>query len=119
MAGREEGRKDRPCAVIVAAKNGRVAVLPITSSKPDALTPAIELPAQIAHQIGLGDKPSWIIANEVNMFQWPGADIRSASRDSWVFGQLPPGFTKALVQSVRQKLASLKTVKRDQPSPQE
>lgn len=114
MTGQEEGRKDRPCAVVMAAKDGRVMVVPITTRKPDADTPALELPARIGKQLGLGDRPSWIVTDEFNVFRWPGEDIRPATRNSWSFGQLPPNFTKDVVAGVRSQRQRLRQVKRDQ-----
>lgn len=114
MTGQEEGRKDRPCAVVMAAKDGRVMVVPITTRKPDADTPALELPALIGKQLGLGDRPSWIVTDEFNVFRWPGEDIRPATRNSWSFGQLPPNFTKDVVAGVRSQRQRLRQVKRDQ-----
>lgn len=115
--GQDEGRKDRPCAVVLATKDGRVAVVPMTTSKPDADTPALELPASIGKQLGLGDTRSWIITDEINVFRWPGEDIRPATRDSWAFGHLPPAFTKAVVQGVQAQMRRLKQINRDQTSP--
>jgi hypothetical protein len=49
LAGRDEGQKDRPCAIIAAIRKDeggetRVLVLPITHSKPDREAAAIEFP---------------------------------------------------------------------------
>jgi len=114
VTGQEEGRKDRPCAVVLATKDERVAVVPITTRKPDANMPALELPVEIGKRLGLGESPSWIVANEINVFQWPGEDIRRATREAWVFGQLPPNFTKTVVEGVRSQRQRLRQVKRDQ-----
>ena len=89
-------------------------VVPITTRKPDADTPALELPARIGKQLGLGDRPSWIVTDEFNVFRWPGEDIRPATRNSWSFGQLPPNFTKDVVAGVRSQRQRLRQVKRDQ-----
>ena len=62
-------------------EEGRVGVVPITTAKPSQDTPALELPASIGKQLGLGDKPSWVVVNEANVFKWPGEDIRPATRD--------------------------------------
>ena len=115
--GQEEGRKDRPCAIVVASKEGRVGVVPITTAKPSQDTPALELPASIGKQIGLGDKPSWIIVNEANVFKWPGEDIRPATPQKWEFGQLPPNFTKDIIQAAREQRQRMKTIGRDEQQP--
>lgn len=50
-AGREEGRKDRPCAVVVAARaeDGDivVTVTPITHRQPAGVEEGLELPSDI------------------------------------------------------------------------
>jgi hypothetical protein len=53
LAGREEGRKDRPCAIIAAlrpaddAGETRVLVLPVTHSPPAQAALAVEIPARV------------------------------------------------------------------------
>jgi hypothetical protein len=70
--GREEGSKDRPCAIVAALIKSegqtRVVVLPITHSPPLAGTEAIELPLQIKRSLGLDDQPSWVVVSEGNDF---------------------------------------------------
>ena len=53
LAGREEGEKDRPCAIVAAlrpaddAGETRVLVLPVTHSPPAQAALAVEIPAQV------------------------------------------------------------------------
>lgn len=93
--GREEARKDRPAAVIVAIpKDDRtqVIVAPITHSPPDDPAAAIELPADVKRQLGLDDATSWLRADELNRFTWPGYDLRPVpGQNTVVYGKLPPG----------------------------
>ncbi|MEE4212583.1 MAG: hypothetical protein V2I43_25335 [Parvularcula sp.] len=101
--GREEGRKDRPCAVILAHENGRVAVAPITHTPPKGAE-AIEIPAQVKQQLGLDHERSWLVTNQANHFTWPGHDIRPINRqnpDRMIYGKLPPGMARAVKQEVR------------------
>ena len=114
VVGQEEGRKDRPCAIILTAKDGRIGVVPLTTSKPSNETPALELPPAIGKQLGFGEKASWIIVNEVNLFKWPGLDIRPVKKDQWIFGQLPPNFTKAILQGVKHQRSRIKSINRDE-----
>ena len=63
LAGRDEGQKDRPCAIIAAitvdAANGtRVLVLPITDTPPDQSIEAIEIPAPVKKRLGFDGSPS-------------------------------------------------------------
>ena len=102
-AGREEGTKDRPAAIILtmqAASNSlRVAVLAITHSPPSGTTDALEIPVPIKRLLHLDDAPSWIVLDEINAFQWPGPDLRPSGApgtDSVLFGYLPAGFFRTV-----------------------
>jgi hypothetical protein len=95
--GREEGVKDRPCAVVLALVEAdgdtRVTVLPITHSPPTDLSSAIELPPETKRRLGLDADRSWIVVNEGNEFVWPGPDLRprpGADLSTVAYGFLPP-----------------------------
>jgi hypothetical protein len=95
QAGAEEGRKARPCAIVVAAadQDGDMAVyvVPITHLRPDD-PHAVEIPASVKRRLALDDLPSWIITSELNRFIWPGYDLRPIARnqpDSFAWGFLP------------------------------
>ena len=97
--GKEEGVKDRPCAVVLVKTDEDgdqvVTVLPITHSPPPADIPAVEIPRPIKVKLGLDDERSWIVLSEINRFVWPGPDLRTAVRgdaNSVAYGKLPPGF---------------------------
>ncbi len=103
-AGREEGVKDRPCVVVLAASsaaNGTtmVRVAPVTHSLPDNLATVIELPQAVKRYLGLDGDRSWIVIDEVNEFTWPGFDLRPVprSRDTFSYGFLPPRLFNALM----------------------
>lgn len=114
-AGREEGLKDRPAAVVMTMLLGdrdvRVVVLPITHTPPSTGTDAVEIPAAIKRSIGLDDDPSWIVVDELNVFVWPGPDLRpvSTARDTCLYGYLPAGFFKDVrdraVAAIKQRRA--------------
>jgi hypothetical protein len=73
--GREEGVKDRPCAIILAARHhdGETQVLvPVTHSPPDDHAAALELPPAVKHHLGLDAERSWVVLSESNLFDWPG-----------------------------------------------
>lgn len=108
-AGREEGLKDRPVALVLTMQAGsnllRVAVVPITHTPPTADTDAIEIPANIKHHLHLDDQRSWIVLNEMNVFVWPGPDLRpinTPGTDTPLFGYLPAGFFR----TVRDRVAA-------------
>lgn len=97
--GRDEGMKDRPCAIVAARQvlEGReiITVLPVTHSPPNDLTAAIELPAAIKAHLGLDGHRSWIVVTETNDFLWPGPDVRPIPYKTptrFAYGMLPPNF---------------------------
>ncbi len=97
-AGREEGAKDRPCAVVLAVgdEDGRMRVLalPLTHSLPQPPDEGVELPQPMKLRLGLDGERSWIIVSEANDFTWPGPDLRflpGQRPGSAAYDFLPPG----------------------------
>ncbi len=104
--GREEGAKDRPCAVILVTTNqddGRVVtVLPISHTPPADPKLAVEIPPPVKLRLKLDDERSWVVLTEANRFIWPGPDLRPSKRGdsaSVAYGLLP----HALFEEVRTK----------------
>ena len=96
--GREEGVKDRPCAIVAAVQEEagglRVYVLPITHSPPQPPDEGIELPLPTKVRLGLDGERSWVIVSEANRFSWPGPDLRflaGQGPESAAYGFLPQG----------------------------
>ena len=60
--GREEGLKDRPCAIVAAIKDDgddrRVLCVPITHRKPSRADSGVEIPLAVTHHLGRDDAPS-------------------------------------------------------------
>lgn len=103
LAGRGEGVKDRPCAVVVTAHGDdgatRVYVLPITHTAPLRETEAVEIPSPAKRRLGLDSDRSWVVLDEANVFTWPGPDLRFLPGEgpaSAVFGFLPPGLFRVI-----------------------
>jgi hypothetical protein len=100
----EEGRKDRPCVVVLAADRTEygkmVTVVPVTHVPPSKPASALEIPAAVKRHLGLDLHPSWIILDEGNRFVWPGYDLRPVpgTRDRFDYGFLPPRPFAALVE---------------------
>lgn len=101
-AGATEGRKNRPCAIVVTTVDDEgdtlVYVAPITHSQ---LTrgSAVELSAGVKRRLGLDASASWIITRELNRFIWPGYDLRPISRnapDVFSWGYLPVELLEAV-----------------------
>jgi hypothetical protein len=102
--GREEGVKDRPCAIVLAATasddSTKVTVLPVTHTPPADPRLAIEIPAITKRRLGLDDKQSWIIVSEGNEFVWPGPDLRPRPGQdlaSVSHGFLPPNLFREVL----------------------
>ena len=95
-AGQTEGRKDRPCVIVIAIRRAadgrfRVRVLPITHA-PTEEARSIAIPPKVKRHLGLDADASWIVLDEANEFFWPGVDLRPISRSKpgvWTFGVLP------------------------------
>lgn len=108
--GREEGAKDRSCAIVVAVTDDggetRVTVLPVTHTPPSDPASAIEIPQQTKIRLGLDSERSWIVLSEGNEFLWPGPDLRpvpGANVSTIAYGFLPPRFFDV----VRQRFSDL------------
>ena len=109
--GREEGVKDRPCAIIVAIlREGQehpiVRVLPITHTPPHDPADALEIPAATKARLGLDSERSWVVLNEANDFIWPGPDLRpvpGSDPGTVAYGFLPPGFMLALRERLQRR----------------
>ena len=119
LRGREDGQKDRPCAIVAAIQkdqNGdtRVLVLPVTHSPPDHESLAVEIPVAVKKRLGLDDERSWVVLSEWNDFVWPGPDLRrvpNAEDSTVVYGILPP----ALFKTVRNRFLELATRQASKP----
>ncbi len=113
--GREEGTKDRPCAIILATRvhddDRQVLVVPVTHSPPENPGAALELPPTVKQHLGLDAERSWVVLSESNLFDWPGPDLRRiGDRDdsSVAYGFLPP----RLFAELRRKFATLEAAAR-------
>lgn len=115
--GNEEGRKDRPCVIILSIeKDGeatKVVVSPITHSEPKPPRIGIEIPLKVKQYLGLDDERSWIIISEANQFVWPGYDIRAikGSKDKYDYGFLPPKLfaqiKENIIELIKQRRAKI------------
>jgi len=113
--GREEGVKDRPCAVVLATQDEEgdtlVTVVPVTHTPPKRPEEAVEIPPATKHRLGLDTERSWGMVTEVNRFVWPGPDLRPISReqpDRFDYGMLPP----ALFRQIRERLLAQASAQR-------
>ena len=100
--GREEGRKDRPCVIVLAVavreNVTEVTIAPVTHTPPADPETALELPPRVKRNLGLDDARSWVVISEVNQFAWPGFDIRPVpgSGTRYDYGFVPPRFLERI-----------------------
>jgi hypothetical protein len=113
--GREEGVKDRPCAVILVAVSDDdervVTVLPISHAPPVDPALAVEIPPSVKRRLRLDDERSWVVLIEANRFIWPGPDLRPSrpgDSASVGYGLLP----FALFEEIRTKFIAAIRAKR-------
>jgi hypothetical protein len=121
--GRTKGTKTRPAAIVMARSDiGPVPiayVLAITHVPPgpgDALR-KLEIPARVKSHLGMDESPSCVVLDELNVFAWPGFDLRAVPRSTpptCIYGVLPT----SLFEDIRQGMLghmrglSLRVVKR-------
>lgn len=98
---RQDGEKVYPTALILSRQDefGATIVyaLGISHMKPQNGRRALEIPPRLRRHLGLDAEPQWIYTDEVNVFVWPGPDLRPAHwlstrelvEDSCVIGPLP------------------------------
>lgn len=103
--GLKEGRKYRPVVIVLSVLRRddeiEVVVSPITHLQPGAETAALEIPARVKDSLGLDRERSWIIADQVNTFRWPGPDIRRRpGQNRYDYGFLPPRLFRRLRDTV-------------------
>ncbi|MEQ8815713.1 MAG: hypothetical protein RLO51_02460 [Thalassobaculum sp.] len=117
-----EAAKDRPCAIVVAARlvaagDIRTIVAPITHRPPDDPTASIEIPAATCRSLGLDGGRHWLRLDELNSFAWPGFDLRPipGRPGRYDYGMLPPRLFQRLRDGIlaRQKARAGRMVARD------
>jgi len=96
VSGREDGSKDRPCAIVVATEEmpaGKIViVLPITHTPPKRGDLVMEIAPNTKARLGLDGERSWIVFSEANRFRWPGPDLRPSRNGDLAtvaYGELP------------------------------
>ena len=103
-AGHVEGRKNRPCAIVLVVlqpegKAPLVTVAPITHNPHRDPEAAVEIPPAVKRHLGLDDQPSWIVLDDFNVFTWPGFDLRPipGEKDRYEYGFLPPKLFESII----------------------
>ena len=121
-AGAEEGSKDRPCAIVVAAprrENGDITVIvaPITHAPPADQSDSLEIPTAICRSLGLDGQRHWLRLDELNRFAWPGYDLQTipGRPGEYAYGMLPQPLFEQLRTAIldRQKAKAANIQGRD------
>lgn len=113
--GNDEGRKNRPCVIILAVETDgdatKVVVAPITHSPPTSPNLGIEIPFNVKSHLGLDDEKSWAIISEVNSFTWPGFDLRpiKGTSDKYDYGFLPPALFAKIKSNIFELIKQRRT----------
>ena len=101
--GAEEGRKNRPCAIVAARQvvNGRevATVVPVTHTPPSDPLDAVEA-ASRPRRSAVMDR-----GHRLNDFLWPGPDLRPIPGSlprRFDYGMLPPRFFSHLREQILQ-----------------
>lgn len=125
--GREEGAKDRPCAIVLTTRRVSdaltVVVAPITHAPPRDPRCAVEIPAAVKGRLRLDPARSWVVTSEVNVFSWPGPDVRPINPrnhgQGYAYGYLPSGLARTVIEGVRDQMRRglARMVTRDEPGP--
>jgi hypothetical protein len=121
-AGADEAAKDRPCAIVVAARRSAdgdtvVIVAPITHAMPVDPDASLEIPPTLCRALGLDGQRHWLRVDELNRFTWPGYDLRPipGRPAEYAYGMLPAPLFEELRRAIlaRQKARSGRLQGRD------
>jgi hypothetical protein len=121
-AGADEGSKDRPAAIVVAAPRNEagdvvVIVAPITHAPPDDPADSIEIAPAVCRSLGLDHQRHWLRLDELNRFAWPGYDLRAipGRPGDYAYGMLPQPLYEQLRCGIidRQKAKAPRVQRRD------
>jgi mRNA-degrading endonuclease toxin of MazEF toxin-antitoxin module len=121
--GREEGSKDRPCVVVLAverrAGETTVIVAPVTHTPPREGSGAVEIPTATKRRLGLDERRSWVVTDDLNEFVWPGPDLRPVPGRrpaTFAYGLLPAALYEAVRKRVLEhaRARAVRPVRRDE-----
>jgi hypothetical protein len=61
----------------------------------------VEVPLRVARHLGLDEERSWIVTTELNVFVWPGPDLRPIRHQSGGRHDDVPCFRRRKVRAVK------------------
>jgi hypothetical protein len=125
---RKDGGKTYPVAIVVAREvSGPFELayaVAISHSAPREGDRALEVPPRLKRHLGLDVRPSWVYTDELNVFAWPGPDLRPAerlsslpqARGTCVIGHLPSDWFADLKRHLSEtyRLQKLAVVRRSE-----
>ena len=95
----------------------QVVVAPITHAEPRQDQLPLEIPSSVCRQLGLDNQRHWLRSDELNIFAWPGYDLRQLpdAGGSYDYGMLPLELFERFRQIVveRRKARKARLVPRD------
>ena len=123
---REDGAKVYPAAVILArilvAQTTLAYVVGISHRRPGDGERALPVPGKLKQWLGLDHQPAWVYTDQLNVFAWPGPDLRPAhylstrqdAKDTCVIGPLPTDWFRTVTTHVYEsrQVLRLKSIKR-------
>lgn len=121
-SGAQEASKDRPCAIVIAVprRDGgdlRVIVAPVTHAPPTKPSDSLELPPTVCRSLGLDSGRHWLRLDELNLFSWPGYDLRTipGKPGIYAYGMLPQSLFEQIRRAIleRQRVTAPRIQARD------
>ena len=122
--GREQGQKDRPCAIIMKSEpqddgSCNVLVCPITHSPVEEGETGVPIPLAVAQHLGLDDESQFIKTHQLNQISWPDRALPYGvvpnKQGEWTCGEIPQALAKAVFDQVNENATGrlLQSVVRD------
>lgn len=103
LEGQNRGEKHRPCVIILVPPASeqpvRAMVCALTHSEPRDDDVGIAVPDEAKAQMGLSDRPQWVIASEANLVDWDDPGIVELKSGGWTYGVM----VRPLIEAVRAK----------------
>ena len=123
---RDDGAKTYPAAIVMTrddlAPFPLAYVLGISHKPPRADERALEVLSKLKRHLGMDDQPTWIYTDQINIFAWPGPDLRLAenlssipsARGNCVIGALPTDWFERLKSHLQEsyRLKMVNPIKR-------
>lgn len=104
--GREDGAKDRPCAVVLVTPSDRVILCGITHTDPGSDALRVELGNETKAVLNLDAGSQWIDCSEVNETTWDDAGFAPTPEGYWEYGALAAETAQEMLDKVRAQLSA-------------